>query len=220
MKIILDTANIEKIESCWENYPVYGVTTNPSILAREGRNPYETLRAIRSIIGNKDLHVETLGRTKDEILSEAKNIVFNLGEDTFIKIPVTSEGVKAIKELKEAGIRTTATAVFSFSQAMIASLSGASFIAPYVNRIDNLGGNGTETAIEIEKAFVQNGMSTHVIGASFKSIKQIETLLKGGAWGVTISPELLESMVKHPGTDDAVKKFEEDWAKLDCGPLL
>lgn len=220
MKILLDTANVEKIERCWDIYPVYGITTNPSILAREDREPYETLRAIRSIIGNKDLHVETLGRTKEEILTEAKNILFNLGEDTFIKIPVTEEGIKAIRELKQMGVRTTATAVFSFSQAMIASLSGASYIAPYVNRIDNLGGNGCETALEIEKAYLQNGMPTHVVGASFKSLKQVEALLKGGVWGVSISPELLESMVRHPGSESAIEGFEEDWKKLNCGPLL
>lgn len=117
-------------------------------------------------------------------------------------------------------VKTTATAVFTLSQALLASLSGASFVAPYVNRIDNMGSNGVETAIEIEKAFKTNGLETHVIAASFKNIRQIEGVLKGGVWGVTISPDLLLGMLNHPGTEKAVKGFEEDWAKLDCGPTL
>lgn len=220
MKIILDSADVESIKRLYDIYPVYGVTTNPSILASVGGKPYDTLSSLREILKNGDLHVETLSREWDKIVEEALRIRERVGENTYIKIPVTEDGLKAIRELKKMNIKTTATAVFTLSQALLASLSGASFVAPYVNRIDNMGSDGVETAIEIEKAFKLNGLETHVIAASFKNLRQIESVLKGGVWGVTISPSLLLGMLNHPGTEKAVKGFEEDWAKLDCGPTL
>lgn len=221
MRIILDTADVKAIRELYAIYPVSGVTTNPSILAKEKKNPFEVLKEIRAILGDDDLHVETLGRDAETIVKEGERIVAELGANTFIKIPVTEEGLKAIRLLKEKGFKTTATAVFTLSQAYLAAMNGASFVAPYVNRIDNAGGDGPGVAIAIDQAFqASSTFDCHVVAASFKNVKQVERLIEADAYSVTIPPEILKAMCKHPGTEEALLKFEKDFATLGQKDML
>ena len=145
MKLLVDDANIEKIKRVYEYYAIDGVTTNPSILAKNGKNPYETLKEIREFIGeDAELHVQVVSKTADKMVEEGKRIVKELGKNTYVKIPTIPEGLKAMKQLSSEGYKITATAIYTPIQAYLAAKAGADYTAPYVNRFDNLGTNGIE----------------------------------------------------------------------------
>lgn len=220
MEYYLDTADIDAIERLFGYFPLSGVTTNPSILAKEKRDPYETLGLIRSFLKEKKLFVETLGRDALSIVEEAGRITSRLGKDTVIKIPATKEGVKAIGLLSDMGYATCATAVFTLSEAMLAARMGASYVAPYISRIDNSGGDGCRTAGEISKAFSDFFLDTKVVGASFKTLRQVEECTRLCVDSVTLSPEILEKLLDVPGTKAAVEQFEIDWRKAGFGDSL
>ena len=145
MLYILDTADLEAIKHCNEFYPLAGVTTNPSIIAKEKTDFWKLVKEIRSIIGEeKMLHVQTTQKKAEKIVEEAKLLKEELKGDFYVKIPIGEEGLKATMELKKLGIGVTMTAIFTPAQALIAAMAGASFVAPYVNRLDNILGDGTE----------------------------------------------------------------------------
>lgn len=170
MKLIIDDANLDAIKELYEYFPIDGVTTNPTILSKEGKNPYEVLMAIRDFIGpDAELHVQVVGRDAETMYEEAHMIRKRLGEKTFIKVPVTREGLKAIKILKKHDFPVTATAIYTHMQAFLAGKAGADYAAPYVNRIDNLGVDGIREAKEIHDIFRNNGLKTEVLAASFKT---------------------------------------------------
>ena len=142
MKLIIDNANIDEIRSMYEFFPMDGVTCNPTILAKEKRPPYEVLKEIRDFIEEGELHVQVVSDHADNMVEEAYKIRKELGDDTYIKIPTTKEGLKAIRILAAAGINVTATAIYTQMQAFLAAKAGALYVAPYINRIDNLGSDG------------------------------------------------------------------------------
>ena len=143
MIYILDTADLAAIKHCNEFYPLSGVTTNPSIIAREGRDFWQLVSDIRNIIGpNKMLHVQTTAEKAEDIVAEAKLLSERLGGEFYIKIPIGEEGLKATMTLKKLGIGVTMTAIFTPAQALMAAMAGAAFVAPYVNRLDNIMGDG------------------------------------------------------------------------------
>lgn len=220
MYYMLDTADRAAIARLWKIYPLKGVTTNPSIISKEKSNPYEVFKDIKDIIGDGDLFVETLGRSADDIQGEAERIVRILGKDTIIKIPMTPEGLRAIGLLSRRGYRTCGTAVFTLSQGVLAARAGAEYVAPYVNRIDNIGCDGVDTAASISDAYSFYGLECKVVGASFKNVRQVEELLRRGVDAVTVSPDLMDKLMAIPGTMEAVEKFENDWKKLGVGDLL
>ena len=161
MKILIDDANIEKIKKIYEYYSIDGVTTNPSILAAEGRHPYEVLKEIRSFIGEEaELHVQVVSTNADEMIKEGYKIVEELGKNTYIKIPTIPEGLKAIKILSSQGYKVTATAIYTPMQGFLAAKAGANYAAPYVNRIDDLGTNGIEVSQKLHDIFINNGFKT------------------------------------------------------------
>ncbi len=217
MKFIIDDADVKKIREIAEYYPVDGVTTNPSILAKSGRNPYEVLEEIRSIIGQeKELHVQVISKDAEGMIAEARKITEVLGKDTYVKIPSVEEGFKAMKALSAEGIHITATAIYTPMQAFLAGKSGADYAAPYVNRIDNLGANGVETAKAIHDIFKNNGLKTEVLAASFKNSQQVLELCKYGIGAATISCEVIEGLVKNASVTAAVDAFIKDFEGL-CG---
>lgn len=217
MKLIIDFANLDDIKRLYEYYPIDGVTTNPSILAKEKRNPYEVLTAIRNFIGkDADLHVQALSMKAEQMVEEADVIRKKLGDNTFVKIPTTVEGVKAIKILKAKGVRITATAIYTHMQAFLAGKAGADYVAPYVNRIDNLGANGIKTAIEIHDILKRNNLPTEVLAASFKNTQQAQELALHGLGAATIAPDIIEGMLKIDAAIIAVDAFVKDFEKL-CG---
>ena len=154
MKFIIDDANIKAIKHLYEYFPVDGVTTNPSILAKSKRQPYEVLKEIRDFIGEKaDLHVQVVSKRAEDMVEEAGTILERLGQNTFIKVPTTAEGLKAMKQLSKQGVGITATAIYTPMQAFLAAKAGASYAAPYVNRIDNLGADGVSSVKRIHDIF-------------------------------------------------------------------
>ncbi len=215
MKLIIDDADINSIRKLYEYYPVSGVTTNPSILMKAGRNPYEVLKEIRSFIGKEgDLHVQTIAKDADGIILDARRIVLELGENTFVKIPAIPEGFKAMKSLRKDGIRVTATAVYTPLQGYLAAECGAEYTAPYINRIDNMGYDGVAVAKEIHGIYRNNGYNTGVLAASFKNSQQVLELCKYGIAAVTASPSVIENFVNNAAINSAVDVFLRDFENL------
>ena len=219
MKLLIDDANLERIKHIYEYYPIDGVTTNPSILAKERRNPYEVLKQIREFIGpDAELHAQVISLTAEEMVKEGQHMVEVLGEKatTFIKIPTIPEGLKAMRILSRAGYKVTATAIYNPLQAYLAAKSGANYAAPYINRIDNLGSNGIEVARTMQDIFVSSGYETRILAASFKNSLQVQELCESGICAVTVAPDVIEGLIKHPCVDSADVTFVHDFEKL-CG---
>jgi len=217
MKLLIDDANIEKIKEIYEYYAIDGVTTNPSILATEGRHPYEVLKEIRNFIGEEaELHVQVISTTADEIIKEGYKIAQELGKNTYIKIPTIPEGLKAIKTLSSQGYKVTATAIYTPMQAFLAAKAGADYAAPYVNRIDNLGTNGIEVARKIHDIFKNNQFKTQLLAASFKNSLQVLELCEYGVGASTVSPEIIKGLINNTSISAAVDTFVDDFEHF-CG---
>ena len=216
MKLLIDDANIEKIKKLYDLYPIDGVTTNPSILAKSKRNPYEVLKEIREFIGDDELHAQVLSRTAEGMIEEAHKMTEILGKNTFIKVPSIPEGFKAMKALSKEGFKITATAIYTPMQAYLAAKSGADYAAPYVNRIDNLGANGIETTKMIQDIFCNNGFKTEILAASFKNSNQVQELCAYGVGASTVAPDVIEGLVKNACVTSAVEDFIRDFEGL-CG---
>lgn len=215
MKFIIDDANIEAIKRIYEYYPVDGVTTNPSILAKCKRPPFEVLKEIRAFIGKEaELHVQAVALEARGMVEDAYAIIKKLGDTTYVKIPSIPEGFKAMKELKKEGIRITATAIYTPMQAYLAAKCGADYAAPYINRIDNMGYNGIQTAKNIHDIFKNNDLKTQVLAASFKNSQQVLELCEYGIGASTISPDVIDALVKNTAITSAVGDFIKDFEEL------
>jgi len=212
MIYFLDTADINAIKHCNEFYPIAGVTTNPSIVARTGADFWTLLKSIRNIIGEeKMLHVQTRSQTAEGMIEEALLLKKNLGDNFYIKIPICEEGLKATSALKAMGINVTVTAIFSPTQALLAARAGADFVAPYVNRIDSICGDGVKVVEEIANIFAINGIKTQILAASFKNTEQVHKCALVGCHSATVTDETLKGLISHPMTDNALMKFDNDW---------
>ncbi len=212
MTYILDTADLNAIKHCNEFYPLAGVTTNPTIIAKEKTDFWPLLEKIREIIGpEKMLHVQTTQKKAEDIVHEAKLLKERLGGNFYIKIPIGEEGLKATMMLKKIGIPVTVTAIFTPTQALIAAMSGASFVAPYANRLDNILGDGCAVVAETVALLKNYGLDCKVLAASFKNAEQVHKCAMAGCHSVTVSDHILKILVTHPMTDSAIEGFEKDW---------
>ena len=212
MLYILDTADVEQIRHCNAIYPLAGVTTNPSIISKHHTDFWTLLSEIRSIIGpDKMLHVQTVQTTAEKMVEEALLIKERIGGNFFVKIPISEEGLKATMMLKKMGIGVTVTAIFTPTQALMAATAGADFVAPYVNRLDNIISNGVEVASEIVKQFEAYHLPCQVLVASFKNAEQVHRCASVGCHAVTVTPDILKLLISHPMTSMAVEGFERDW---------
>ena len=217
MKFIIDDADIAKIKDIYNTFAVDGVTTNPSILAKSGRQPYGVLTEIREFIGpDAELHVQVIAPDAEGMVRDGHRIVEVLGKNTYVKVPTTKEGLRAMKLLHGEGIRVTATAIYTRMQAFLAAKAGADYAAPYVNRIDNLGGDGVKTAQDIHDIFRKNGLNCQVLAASFKNSQQVQELCEYGIGAATISPDVIEALIKNDSVTMAVEAFVKDFEGL-CG---
>lgn len=215
MIYILDTANLQEIKRAYEFYPMEGVTTNPSIISKEKEDFIKILKNIREIIGNDSmLHAQVLSLKAEDMIEEAKYIAEQVGGNIYIKIPVTPDGIKAIKILSKEGYKITATAIFTAQQALIAAKAGAKFVAPYVNRIDNISGNGVEVVGEIIKLLEFNNLNTKVLAASFKNVQQVNDVALRGCQSVTVGSDIMDKLIEHPLTELSVKQFINDWENV------
>lgn len=216
MKILIDSISYEEVKHVFEYYPIDGITCNPSIVAKSGKKPYEALKEIRTLIKDKDLHVQVISQDFETIVKEAKRITSELGMETFIKVPVNEVGLKAIKYLSGQGYKMTGTAVYNQMQAILAAQAGALYVAPYFNRIDNLGYDALEVVTQIQEAFNHAKLNTKILGASFKNSKQIVDLLSNGIESVTIPVEMFSGFVNGSEVESAIETFSNDFQKL-CG---
>lgn len=218
MKLLIDDADIEKIKKIYEFYAIDGVTTNPSILAKTGRNPYEVLKEIRNLLGNEaELHVQVVSNTAEDMVKEGHKIAEKLGKNTYIKIPTIPEGLKAMRILHSEGYNVTATAIYTPLQAYLAAKAGADYTAPYVNRIDNLGTNGIEVTRKIHDILKNNNFKTEILAASFKNSLQVLELCEYGVGAATVAPDIIEGFINNTtNVSAAVQDFTDDFENL-CG---
>lgn len=217
MTLLIDDADIERIKTLCRYYPIDGVTTNPSILAKCGRPPYEALMDIREFIGNRaQLHVQVVSTTAEEMVEEGRKIERMLGNNTFIKIPTIPEGLRAMRILRGEGYHITATAMYTPMQAYLAAKAGAEYAAPYVNRIDNLGNDGVYTTKKMQDIYVRNGLNTKILAAGFKNSQQVQELCEYGVTCVTVASDVIENFIKNACVTSAVDDFVADFEKL-CG---
>ena len=215
MKLFIDHADTNAIRRLVDLYPIDGVTTNPTILAKSGRQPYEVLREIREFIGDEaELHVQVTARAAEGMVEDAHKIIKELGKNTFVKIPSVPEGFKAMMALHSEGIKLTATAIYTPMQAFLAAKAGADYAAPYINRIDNMGYNGIKVARDIHDIFRNNGFKTEVLAASFKNSQQLLELCEYGVGASTVSPEVIFNLVKNEAITSAIDDFIADFEGL------
>ena len=210
---MLDTANIEELEYGIRAWPVVGVTSNPSILKKEGNiDIYGQLQSIKNLCGTRrSLHVQVVSKTTDGIIGEAHHILSRLGSDVYIKIPVSREGLPAIKALAAEGVNITATAIYSALQGILAILAGAKYIAVYYNRMEN---NCTDPNMVIReiRSFIDNsGSSSRILGASFKNVSQVMEAYTNGAQSVTVDPNIIRTGLNMASINDAVDVFAKDF---------
>lgn len=218
MLILIDDANLDQIEKLCSYYPFDGVTTNPTILSRAGNTPMKQLKEIRAVLPlGAQLHAQVISTTASEIVKEAKHMLTELGsENTFVKVPVSREGLKAISMLKKEEIKTTATAIYSPFQGFMAAKAGARYVAPYVNRLNNLCYDGLQVAKDIHSMLRLHNLDSDVIGASFKNSQQVFELCKFGIGSVTAAPDVLTALTDNAITDNAISAFNQDFENL-CG---
>lgn len=215
MKLLIDDANLDVIKDIVSLYPIDGVTTNPTILSKAGENPKERLVKIREVIGeDKDLHCQVVAESKEEMKDQARKLVSLLGENTYIKIPSNGEGFKAMEELSKEGIKVTATGIYTPLQGFLAAKAGAKYLAPYVNRIDNLGYDGLAVARKIQNILEANHFDTEILAASFKNSNQVLDLVERGVGALTLAPTVFNNLVNDKNVDFAIKTFEDDFGRI------
>ena len=214
MKLLIDDADIREIRRLYDLYPIDGVTTNPSILARAGSDPVTVLKEIRALIGEDALlFVQALAQDAEGMVADAHRILQICGNNTVVKLPSIPEGFKAMRLLKPEGIRTCGTVVYTPMQAFLAAKAGASFVAPYVNRIDNMGYDGVKVVKEIQEILTVNRLDCMVLAASFKNSQQVMELCACGIGSATAAPAVIDAFVKNPAIDSAVQDFLRDFEK-------
>lgn len=211
MKIFIDTANLDEIKKAESYGIVAGVTTNPSLIAKEHGDFKKIIEEITSIVDGpisaEVISLEAEGMIKEgiELSKIHKNIV--------IKLPTTFEGLKACKKFKEIGIKTNLTLVFTLNQALLAARAGASYVSPFVGRLEDTGVDGVELIRKIRKVFDLHNIQTEIIGASIRNPYHVEEIAEAGAHIGTLPFKVIESMIKHPLTDAGIEKFIADWNK-------
>jgi transaldolase len=216
MEYLLDTANLDTISRFVEYFPIRGVTSNPSIVKREGKiNFIAHMNKIRSIIGQeRTLHIQVTAANAEGMLRDADAILNQIDPQVFIKVPMTMEGLKVIKTLKAHGTRVTATAIYSKAQGFLALEAGADYLAPYYNRMENLGINPEDVIASFAEMIAQYGYATKIVAASFKNIEQVNKAFLAGAQTVTVDPGVLEMAFSVPSIQKAVDDFRSDWQTL------
>ncbi|MGO4933529.1 fructose-6-phosphate aldolase [Clostridium perfringens] len=211
MKIFIDTANVEEIRKASKLGVLAGVTTNPSLIAKEGRDIKEVIEEICSIVDGP-ISAEVMSLECDEMVREGRELA-KIHKNIVIKIPMCEEGLKAVKVLASEGIRTNVTLIFSPLQALLAARAGASFVSPFLGRLDDIGNPGIEIVTQIAEMFALHGIDTEIISASVRNPMHVLDSAMAGSHIATIPYNVILQMVKHPLTDAGMKKFIEDYNK-------
>lgn len=213
MELIIDSSNIEQIKELNELLTITGVTTNPTILTKSGREAMDVVKDLCGVLSEDQLlFIQTVQTSFEGIMEEAKMISSIRNKNMYVKIPVTHEGLRAIKECKKLGIHTLATAIYTADQAFLAAMNGAEYLAPYTNRMCNYG-DGVQDVKDLIEMLRVNHMPAKVIAASFKNTYQVHELIKAGIQAVTVPCDVLYQMIDHPGTKIAVGEFSVNWQR-------
>ena len=213
MEFILDTVNLEEIKDGVDHMPIAGVTSNPSIVKKTSPEDFfGHMRNVREIIGKeRSLHVQVISLDAETIVKEAHRILEEIDDQVYIKVPVSYEGLKAIKILKSERVNVTATAVYDLMQAYFALAAGADYIAPYVNRIGNLGADPMELISNLQDRIEDDGYDCKIVAASFKGVEQVKNAFNYGAEAITAPYAVLKQVFANPNIDKAVTDFNNDW---------
>jgi transaldolase len=211
MKFFIDTANIEEIQKGVEMGMVDGVTTNPSLIAREDK-PFEEIITEICRMVDGPVSAEVVSLEADGMVSEARELV-KIADNIVIKIPMIVEGLKAVKQLTAEGIKTNVTLVFSSAQALLAAKAGASFVSPFVGRIDDIGTSGMDLVSDIIMVYDNYGYQSEIIVASIRSPQHVMDAALVGADISTIPFKVIAQLAKHPLTDIGIEQFLADWEK-------
>lgn len=213
MELIIDSSNIEQIKELNDLLTITGVTTNPTILTKSGREAMDVVKDLCEVLSKDQLlFIQTVQTSFEGIMEEAKMISSIRNKNMYVKIPVTHEGLRAIKECKKLGIHTLATAIYTADQAFLAAMNGAEYLAPYTNRMCNYG-DGVQDVKDLIEMLRVNHMPAKVIAASFKNTYQVHELIKAGIQAVTVPCDVLYQMIDHPGTKIAVGEFSVNWQR-------
>jgi len=218
-ELYLDSANLEEIRILSGILPLAGVTTNPSIMAAGGIGLTQLLPALSEILGaDSRFHVQVVSNSVDGIVAEAKQL-HDLPFDIVVKIPAHAAGLSAIKQIKQHNIPVLATAIYNVQQGMMAAWNGADYLAPYLNRIDNLGFDGIGVVGDLQAFIDRYQLPTKLLVASFKNVQQVLQVLKHGVPAVTLPLDIARQMLNNPATDAAVAKFSQDWQAVFADKL-
>ena len=210
MELFLDTADAQAVKELSETLTIAGVTTNPTIITRSGKTLERVIDEMcKTRAPNQKSFFQVIATDFDGILEETRRICA-LRENAYAKIPVTPVGLKAIKAAKAEGLNVLATAIYSADQAFLAAMNGADYLAPYVNRMCNYG-DGVGQVADLVNMLATNGLPSKICAASFKNTEQVHDMICVGAQSVTVAPDIVWTMVKHPGTGIAVEEFSAAW---------
>lgn len=211
IELYLDTVDVEQVARFNACLPIKGITTNPSILAKAGVGVNQALADIAGIIGSETrFHVQVVSQTVEDMLAEAIAIDA-LPYDIVVKVPATEMGLAAIKKIKQKNIQVLATAIYSTQQGYLAMICGADYLAPYVNRMDTMGGDGIAVVADLQHLVSRQGLGCKVLPASFKNTLQVMDVLKLGVDAITLPVDVMAQMVSHPAVKPAVEQFNQDW---------
>ena len=210
MKFFLDTANVEYIKEVNEMGVISGVTTNPSLVAKEGRDFNEVIKEITEIVDGP-ISGEVVSEDAEGMIKEGREIA-KIHKNMIVKIPMTGEGLKATKVLASEGIKTNVTLIFSATQALLAANAGATYVSPFLGRVDDISMIGMDLVRDIAEIFAIHGIETEIIAASVRNPIHVIEAAKAGADIATVPYDLVKQMLKHPLTDQGIEKFKADWA--------
>ena len=209
MKIFMDTANVDEIKQYVDWGVVYGVTTNPSLIAKSGRTQAEVIPEIAALVSGP-VSAEVISTECAGMVEEARKLA-KIASNVVIKIPCIPEGLKAVKILSAEGIKTNVTLVFSMAQALLAARAGATYVSPFIGRLDDINQDGVKLVDNIVKAFKLYGIETEVIAASIRNIEHVEKVMLTGCQIATIPTKVLAQMINHPLTDKGLAQFMADY---------
>lgn len=215
MKLFIDTANVEDIRRANDLGVICGVTTNPSLIAKEGRDFVEVVKEIAEIVDGP-ISAEVISVEADKMVIEALELYRTINnKNLVIKIPMCAEGLKATKQLAAMGIKTNVTLIFSTAQALLAAKAGATYVSPFVGRLDDIGFEGIDLVEDIVKIFRNYAIKTEIISASIRSSNHVIEVARVGSDIATVPYKIIESMIQHPLTVSGIQRFLDDWAKVE-----
>ena len=209
MKFFIDTANFDDIKAAYEMGFIAGVTTNPSLIVKEKRDLHEVIQQIADLVEGP-VSAEVIATTAPEMVKEAHELI-KLGDNVVIKVPMTAEGLKAVSILSKEGIKTNVTLIFSANQALLAARAGATYVSPFVGRVDDISMDGIQLIEDIAEIFMVHNIATEIIAASVRTPMHMTQCAKAGAHIATVPFNVLQQSLIHPLTDAGLARFLADW---------